>query len=895
MGGADGIERELPALHDLTVAERLGRTVVRERRPIYNNDIAEDAEVGGERRKEAVRRGYRSVIVLPLSVEGAVVGTFSMFAKELDYFDDEEVKLLTELAGNISFALEHLARQEKIEKLSRVRAISSGINAAIVRIRERDALLRETCRIAFEAGNFEVVWIGTIDHEKQRVRPVAWKGFSEETAHAVSWATISAAKGTLGEAMHARKAALREDIETQLPAGRLRQEALERGCHSTVCLPLVVEDKVVALVALFGSGRGYFDSDELALLDEAASNISFALEAIARQERIERLSRIRAVLGEINAAIVRIRDKQELFAEACRIVVEAGRFPFAWLGIVDREAKELRAAAWAGDERGFLGNAQNRRPLDETPPQGHGPAARAALEKKAVVANDIRNDPQMPRKQELLERNVNSLAALPLLVSDEPVGVLALHARETGFFDEDEMRLLHELAGDISFALQTIEKQEKLDYLSYYDPLTGLPNRTLFIDRAGQQMRARSGEQLMVAMILLNLERFRNFNDTFGRPGGDELLKLVARRLEGAFPTKDYLARIGADTFGVMVRGIRDAAAVVRAVEDQVLGCFTEPFRLNEREVRVAAKAGVSLYPSDGSDADLLFGNAEAALKRAKESRQPYLFYSGDMNARAAQILSLETRLRKAVEERQFVLHYQLKFDLASRAVCGLEALIRWQDPESGLVPPGTFIPLLEETGLILEVGKWVLGEVLAQHREWTARGCRVPRIAANVSAIQLQQKDFADMVIGVIQEAGGAPQALELEITESLLMGDVEGSVRKLSILQKLGIHVAMDDFGTGYSSLSYLTRLPINLIKIDRSFINGLARSPQDMSIVTTIIALAHSLNLRVVAEGVETEEQARLLSLLKCDEAQGFLFSKPLPAAEVEAFLRARATGA
>jgi len=218
--------------------------------------------------------------------------------------------------------------------------------------------------------------------------------------------------------------------------------------------------------------------------------------------------------------------------------------------------------------------------------------------------------------------------------------------------------------------------------------------------------------------------------------------------------------------------------------------------------------------------------------------------------------------------------------------------LIRWQDPDSGLVPPGAFIPLLEETGLILEVGKWALARALAQHREWTARGCAVPRIAVNVSAIQLQQKDFADMVINVVQEGGKLPEALELEITESLLMKDVDASIRKLSLLRGLGIQIAMDDFGTGYSSLSYIARLPINSIKIDRSFINGMANSPQDMAIVTTIIALAHSLNLRVVAEGVETEGQSKLLKLLRCDEAQGFLFSKPLPAAEIEPLLRALA---
>lgn len=278
-------------------------------------------------------------------MDGAVVGSLTMFAKELNFFDNEEVQLLAELAGNLSFALESLARQEKLARLSRIRSVLGDINAAVVRLREREALLRENCRIARERGEFEMAWIGALDHEKQLVWPVAWAGFSDETAHAVSWTTISNTKGTLGEAMLTRRPSVRNDIETQLPGGMLRQEALAKGCRSTVCLPLVVEDKVTNLITLFATGRGFFDQDEIALLNEVGANISFALESIARQEKLERLSRIRSVLGEINAAIVRMRNKQELFQEACRIVVEAGRFPFAWLGIVDRDAMQLTPVA----------------------------------------------------------------------------------------------------------------------------------------------------------------------------------------------------------------------------------------------------------------------------------------------------------------------------------------------------------------------------------------------------------------------------------------------------------------------------------------------------------------------------------------------------------------------
>jgi EAL domain-containing protein (putative c-di-GMP-specific phosphodiesterase class I) len=256
------------------------------------------------------------------------------------------------------------------------------------------------------------------------------------------------------------------------------------------------------------------------------------------------------------------------------------------------------------------------------------------------------------------------------------------------------------------------------------------------------------------------------------------------------------------------------------------------------------------------------------------------------MNARAAQTLSLETRMRKAVEAQQFVLHYQPKIELASRRICGVEALIRWNDPENGLIPPGHFIPLLEETGLIIEVGQWALEQALAHHRDWLTRGYDAPRIAVNVSSIQLRRKDFVDMVSKVIGDVKTRPQGLDIEITESLIMEDIQGSIVKLKALRDMGINISIDDFGTGYSSLGYLARLPVNALKIDRSFIIGVGNDADSMTIVSTIISLGHSLNMKVIAEGVETEDQSNTLKLLRCDEAQGYLFSKPLPREILEA---------
>jgi diguanylate cyclase (GGDEF)-like protein len=887
LGGVKSIIRD-----DIPQGRGVLAQAIKTRKPVFNNDITVDPSVGGKRRAEAIRRGYRSVVVLPLIVEGEVMGSLSLFAKELNFFDHEELKLLTELAGDVSFALEHIAAQEKLEKLSRVRAVSSGINAAIVRIREREGLLRETCRIASEEGKFEMIWIGMIDSEKQEVRPVAWTGFSAETAHAVSWASMSAAKGTLSEAIQTRKPSVRNNIEAELPAGKLRTEALQRGCLSTVCMPLEVEGRVMALIVLFATGRGFFDENELALLGEVASNISFALESIARQEKIERLSRIRAVLGAMNAAIVRIRSKQQLFDEACRIAHEHGKFAMSWVGMLDEATQAIRPVAKAGRDEGYL--ERLKLTIDPKITSNLALAVEAVARSAPVVCNDIATDGRMrPWRTAALERGYRSMVMLPLLLEQRAVGVFALYSPEPGFFDEEEMKLLVELAGDIAFALQTIEQQAKLDYLSYYDPLTGLPNRTLFNDRLEQHVSAARLESKTFAVAMLDLERFRNINETLGRQGGDDVIRQVGQRLKNALEETDILAHIGSNHFAIATRRGEDNVNIAHIIEHILKGAFEQPFLVSGNELRIAARAGVAVYPEDGADFEVLLRNAEAALKKAKVSGERYLFYQPKMNAAVAQNLLLENKLRQALEKEQFVLHYQPKVDLAKGTVIGLEALIRWNDPESGLVPPMRFIPLLEETGMILDAGRWAILKALEDHRNWRARGLNPPRIAVNVSPIQLRQKNFVNVVRDAIGESAAGSHGLDLEITESVIMEDIEGSIEKLRSVRDMGVTIAIDDFGTGYSSLGYLAKLPVNALKIDRSFIITMAKSADSMTIVSTIISMAHSLKLKVIAEGVESEDQRSLLRLLKCDEMQGYLFSRPLPAAEVEAkFLGAAA---
>jgi diguanylate cyclase (GGDEF)-like protein len=379
---------------------------------------------------------------------------------------------------------------------------------------------------------------------------------------------------------------------------------------------------------------------------------------------------------------------------------------------------------------------------------------------------------------------------------------------------------------------------------------------------------------------LIDLERFKNINDSVGRPAGDLLLKQVANWLKKTLGDAAPLARIGADQFAVALQDIKRVGDVVRMLEKTIQAFASHPFQINGAVLRIAAKVGVAIYPDDGTDADTLYKNAESALKKAKISGDRYLCYAREMTVSVAGRLSLENQLRQALERNEFVLFYQPKVNLATGVLTGAEALLRWNDPQTGLVAPSRFIPILEETGLIHEVGRWALYEAVETYRRWRLAGLPAVRIAVNVSPLQLRNRGFVAEIRQALGHDASAASGLELEITESVIMEDIHFSMASLRAIRALGVRIAIDDFGTGFSSLSYLAKLPAHTLKIDRSFVIDMSVGPEGLAVVSTIISLAHSLKMNVVAEGVETEEQSRLLRGLQCDEMQGYLFSKPVP---------------
>jgi diguanylate cyclase len=597
------------------------------------------------------------------------------------------------------------------------------------------------------------------------------------------------------------------------------------------------------------------------------------------EQRNQRLQRVSTVLSDINALIVRANERDELFREACRIAVETGHFKKAWIGVFHRDPWRLDIVAARADTQedpGYFAAIHDA--LQPQFSEGGAQFEQVVRQRQPIFENDISASPWMLMRERALASGSRSLAALPLVVSKEAVGLLTLHSHEVGFFDDEERKLLLELAGNLSFAMDHLAQAEQINRLAYYDALTGHANSMLFRERLAQYLNAAQDRHTLV-LAMVDIERFKSINDALGRHVGDELLRQVGERIATASEGPSHMARIGPDQFAVVFRDAAAEIEVARMLGEFYQRCFGPAFTIARQELRVAARVGVAVFPADGGNAETLYRNAEAAVKRAKSAVERVLFYDARMTDSIAEKLALENRLRGALHNEQFVLHYQPKVDCVSRRVEGVEALIRWQDPDLGLVPPGKFIPLMEETGLIVEVGAWALRKAIADHEAWKAQGLDAPRIAINVSPIQLQRKDFVSTVEAALRSGTSAP-GIDLEITESAILENIEETVAKLHALRALGLNIAIDDFGTGYSSLSYLAKLPVQVLKIDQSFVSAMLGDADAQTLVATMVSLAHALRMKVVAEGVETEEQAALLKLLRCDVLQGYLISKPLP---------------
>jgi diguanylate cyclase (GGDEF)-like protein len=605
-----------------------------------------------------------------------------------------------------------------------------------------------------------------------------------------------------------------------------------------------------------------------------------------QEVRLQRLTRSYRMLSNTSSAILRLRERSELLDEVCRIAVQQGGYERVVISLVDTDAKSLRPRASAGRDSRPL-RAIEFAMLDRGA-RAMSLAERAIHGAAPVVINDLPAEPQPTAHQQIwLAHGWTAVAALPLLVDGTAVGAMMLFSSQREVFDEAELSVLLELAANLCFALQYLEKDEALQFLAYFDGMTGLAKRRLFCQRLAQLLLADSNQS--VTVVVFDVQKLGAINDSVGRYVGDRLIEEIAARIKQAYPSSDAAAYFGGGTFALMLRNVAsgsdDTGRLMQSAAGQL---FVEPFRIGGQELRPAIRSGVAFYPHDGDSADALVQNAEAALKAARDDNEKYMLYGLVTQRPTSGSLALEARLNAALDNNEFLLHYQPKVDIASGRIVGLEALLRWQDAQAGLVLPSEFVPLLERSGAIVEVGEWILKQAVRDIGGWIAAGAAPTRVAVNVSPLQLRRRDFVSAVLSSVEPLEGRA-GLDIEITESMLMHDIELSIRKLGELRAAGIGIAIDDFGTGYSSLRLLSRLPVDTLKIDGTFIQGIADTPNLMTLVSTIVSLARAFDMRTVAEGVESAEQLAMLRMINCDQAQGFYLGRPSPASEVPNVIR------
>lgn len=511
-----------------------------------------------------------------------------------------------------------------------------------------------------------------------------------------------------------------------------------------------------------------------------------------------------------------------------------------------------------------------------------------SCEKSALAregAAHVREDTAHLRKRAARVREVKADAREGAATSREQ----EIRAAETQAAADDHIILLQKANAHLvtatieahKLAEQVQTAKVQLEHLVQHDALTGLPNRILLQDRLGQAIELARRQSRQLAVMFLDLDQFKHINDSLGHAVGDQLLRSVAQRLVGCVRHSDTISRQGGDEFVLLLSHI-ERAEDARISAQKMLASLALPHRIDQHDLHIGASIGISIYPADGQDVETLIKSADAAMYSAKENgRNNYKFFEQSMNILAVQRQSIEASLHRALEQQEFVLYYQPKINLQSGAIVGVEALIRWQHPEQGLLSPTQFVPIAEDCGLILPIGRWVLREACRQVQAWLDSGLRAVPIAVNISAVEFRHKSFLESVALVLKETGLVPRYLELELTESILMHDVESSVPILEALKAIGVRLAIDDFGTGYSSLSYLKHFPIDTLKIDQSFVRNIAANADDAIIVRTIIGMGENLKQRIIAEGVETHEQLEFLLEQQCEEGQGFLFGHPLPA--------------
>jgi diguanylate cyclase (GGDEF)-like protein/PAS domain S-box-containing protein len=739
--------------------------------------------------------------------------------------------------------------QVQITRLARLYQALSESNQAIVRLSDGPALLREICRIAVESGGLKMAWAGMLEPGETRLRPIAFYGTGTAYLETLTVSTdpaVPGGNGPVGKALREDRPHWCQDFLADEGLAHLRQEARRYGWGSVAALPLHREGQVIGALALYMEEREGFDSRVQALLQDMAHDIDLALERIGARAARQRLQ------AELVASEANYRELIESIHDVVWTLDPA-------------TMQFLQVSPSVHRLTGYRPSEVLGRPFTDL----------IQPERREEITSQIQAELQ-EFEEGIRSGEIVSVDEVELVGKDgsrvwtEMVTKLVCSIR-SGRVE------LHGVSRDITerrFALEQIHR------LAYCDPLTGLPNRTQLQERFRRSLEQARLRDRPLSLLHVDLDRFKHVNDSLGHRLGDRVLQEIARRLSVQLRPGDTLSRGAADEFQVLLPDT-DAATALELAQ-RMIEAVAQPVPIGTPPLYLTASAGVAVYPTDGSDLETLLRNADIAMHQAKrEGRNRLQFFTAALQERSGRDLVLSNALHEALQHDQLSLLYQAQVDSGSRCILGAEALLRWHHPSYGAISPAEFIPLAERNGLIVPIGLWVLERAIRDASRWPAAADgSLPRVAVNLSAIQFRQKGLAARVLRLLEAHGLAPERLELELTESVTMDNPRQALALMDQLQERGIQLAIDDFGTGYSSLSYLKRLRVHRLKIDQSFIRELETSGDDRMIITTVIQLAHSMGMDVVAEGVETEEQLEWLHAHGCDAIQGYRISRPIP---------------
>ena len=768
-----------------------------------------------------------------------------------------------------------------------------------------DELFDLVCEATAQGAKFASTTIALVDPHAELLRVVASYGPNSDLVRNFKFSIseqVPEGRGLTGSAFRTRRPSVSNDVLSDGRLGPWQASLRTGGIASSAALPLFNGDRVEGVFLFNSPERGTFTPEFVELLQRLQANVAFALDNFDRAEekarteaQKERLTRMFAALSATNEAIMRAKTRSELFELVCQAASTGGKFTSTTIALARADSDQLAIVATAGPSAATTRNV--RLSIDADRPEGRGMSGTAFRTRQACVSNDYVNDSRVRAFHAILQGDgARSGAAFPLITHDQAVGVMIYMSTEQDTFTAEFVELLQRLAGNVSFAMENFDRadeknkaDERIEYLASHDSLTNLPNRETFNSLLREAIDAAQHHDHRFAVLFIDLDRFKVINDSLGHEAGDLLLLEVADRLRDALRASDVVARLGGDEFVVILDQCGEIDDVQR-ISTELLAALGKPMELAGHECHTTASIGIAMYPANGADAQTLTKNADMAMYLAKEDgKNGYRFFSKEVKTQSIERLSLESALRRALEREQFSLNYQPKVDMATGQITGVEALLRWAHPDLGNISPAQFIPLAEETGLIVPIGRWVVREACAQAMAWQRRGLLPVSMAVNLSPRQFVDEHLLQDVDEALAASGMSPVLLQLEVTESMMMRNVGRALKVLDAIQSRGIRLAIDDFGTGYSSMSLMKHFPIDTIKIDRSFVRDLPQDSEDQAIAQAIISMGKALGMTVVAEGVENVEQEAFLRTHGCDEMQGFLISKPVPARQMAELLQ------